>query len=214
MPFGVIGGRSGLALEVRLQLDLLLEGVLPGELQGPLRQRVGSWRPRRQSLGEGMRRSREIRGGNDPGDEPEPLRVRRGQRLGEERQLGRLRRADEPRQEPRRPRVGDEADAAEGQQERRGVGGDPDVAGERERRARPGGDPVDGRDDRLRQPPHREQQRVVPGADLVREGQRVRLEPLPEVLARAEGPAGTGQDDGADGVVAREARRRPRGAPP
>ena len=48
---------------------------------------------------------------------------------------------------------------------------------------------------------HREEQRVVASADLVRERQRVGLEALPQVLAGAERPARPGQDDRADGVV-------------
>ena len=49
---------------------------------------------------------------------------------------------------------------------------------------------------------HRQDQRVVASPDLVRERQRVRLEPLAQVLAGTERPAGPGQDDRSDGRVA------------
>ncbi len=66
----------------------------------------------------------------------------------------------------------------------------------------PGGDPVDGREHRLGQPAHREDDRVVALADLDVERCRVRREPLPEVLAGAERAARAGEDDGADGGIA------------
>ena len=125
-----------------------------------------------------------------------------------------LRRADEPLEDPRRAAVRDQADLAEREHEPGGLGGDPEVAGERERGAGAGGDAVDRRDDRLGQAAHRPDQRVVALADLDVERGGVGLEPLAQVLAGAERPAGAGEDDGPDGRVRRERARTRRSAPP
>src|SRR6185503_17021313 len=61
---------------------------------------------------------------------------------------------------------------------------------------------------RLRERPHRPDQRVVASTDLVGEGLGVGLESLVEILAGTERPAGAGEDDGPHGVVRREGPER------
>ena len=57
--------------------------------------------------------------GDDLRHEPEPQRLRGVDRVADQRQLGGLRRPDEPWQEPRRAAVGHEADPAECEHEPR-----------------------------------------------------------------------------------------------
>ena len=83
-----------------------LAGLAPRVVQRPLRERDG---PR----GEPGQPSRHRPGlvhrlvaGHDPHDEPEPFGVGRRQRFAEQRQLGRLGRADQPGQQPRAPLSG------------------------------------------------------------------------------------------------------------
>ena len=173
-------------------------------------EREGRGRQRGEPRGERPRLVGERVGRHDPRDEPEPLRVRGRQRLAEQRQLGGLGRADEPRQEPRRAAVRTSPIRPNASRKLAVLGGDPEVAGERERGAGAGGDAVDRADDRLVERAHRPDERVVALAELDVERRRVGLEPLLEVLAGTERPAGAGQDDGPDRRVA----RRPPGTPP
>ena len=70
----------------------------------------------------------------------------------------------------------------------------------------PGGDAVDRADDRLVEPPHREDERVVALADLGVERRGVGLEALAQVLPGAERAAGTGEDHDPDGRVPGDVR--------
>ena len=151
--------------------------------------------------------------GHDPGDQPEPLGVRGRQRLAEQRQLGRL--APDPTSRGRNhvaPLSGTRP-IRPNASTKRALGRQPDVAGERERRPGPGRDAVDRADDRLVEGAHRADDRVVALAELDGERRGVGLEPLLEVLAGAEGPAGAGQHDRPDGSGRGRSPGTPPGAP-
>jgi hypothetical protein len=144
-----------------------------------------------------------------------------GEDLGGVHPLQRLLEADDARQEPGRGRLGDDAQTAEDEPDAGLGGGQPDVHRQRHGRADADGGTVDRRDHRLGQlvdgerdlaagVAHPALERLLGevvaqvfgrGVDALVEAEHVALRR--EVHAGAEGAAGAGDDDGADGVVGR-----------
>src|SRR4029077_20463801 len=87
---------------------------------------------------------------DDAVHEPEPEPSARGEDVGEEEELLRLRRADPPRELPRRPVAAAKADAREGGPEARAIRREDEVAGERDPEPRSDRRAVHRRDRHLR----------------------------------------------------------------
>ena len=146
----MVGTGASLTLKIGFEFQLVVERVRPRSVQRGLREGQGARRSRGQPSSDRLGLGHDPVIGHHPSHEPESLRVGCRQGLAEQGEFGRLRAADQPRQQPGGARIGHESDSPEGQQEARALGRDPDVAGERERGPGAGRDPVDGGDDRLR----------------------------------------------------------------
>jgi hypothetical protein len=128
-----------------------------------------------------------------------------GQLVGQQRQAHRPGHADALGQEPGAAGVGHQADLAEGLQEGGRLAGHHQVAGQRHAGAGAGGDAVDGGDGRHAQVLQAQDQRLVVGFDHVADVRHLAAHGLHvgvgQILAGAEGAAGAGEHQHADGLV-------------
>ena len=188
--FGVIGGRTGDALEDRLALQGLLESIGGSRIAGRASSGANaSGEPAAMRAARARASAMRALAGHDPRHQAQPLGLRRiepSRRGVPARRPCAARRA---RQEPGRAAVRDESDASEGEHEAGLSAAIAKVAGEGKGGAGAGRDAVHRRDHRLRQPADRQDDRVVAVADLDLEGRgvglaRVRVRSCPAQNAR------------------------------
>ena len=133
-------------------------------------------------------------------DQAPGLRLRRLERLAEQRQAHGARRSDQSRQSPRAPRARQQTEAPKRLYEACRKRGDHHVAGERDIRPRAGGNPVHRGYHRNRQIANREHDRPVAVLDhraQVDRAQRRVDRLVVQILTAAEGTAGAGQQQAA-----------------
>jgi len=153
--FFIVGGPSRLALERRLDVELLREIVRQRRIQRALDQPKAARRLRGQVPRQPVRGLHERSRGDHLVNHP-PILGLLGRHLApQHHEGGRACESHEARQKKRPARVGDQPDLDERLNERRRVRREDDVTGQRETRAGARRRAVHGRHDRLLQPPHR-----------------------------------------------------------
>src|SRR5512132_756520 len=130
--FAIVRAVAERALQVALEIELLLERVAGGCMQRTLDRREAARRRLRELREQRVDRCPQL-GVLDAFPDQSPRgRVFGGQLVAKQREPHRTRVAHEARQEERAPRVGHETDTAERLDEARRSRGDDDVAGERD----------------------------------------------------------------------------------
>ena len=209
---GEVRRQTQFALQVALEIELLVETVDGGGVDPLFDRRQGLRRRIAKSAAERVRFLHQ-RGVVDGLPDQTPLLGARGvQRFGQHREPARSRRPDQAREKISPAEVRHQPDPGESLQEARRARGEHDVAGEGEIGARAGRDPIDRAYDRNRQGPHQAHDRIGQLAERVAEVARRRprrQQPFAEVLPGAESASRPGQQHrAAVGVAARLLERR------
>src|SRR3954451_5995307 len=204
-----VGGGGHLALDLRLELELLAHAPVDPRVELALDARVRARRPGGEALEQGVGLGREGVVGHDAVHQAPGKRLGRRDALAEHRHLRGAGEADAARHDQRRAAVRDEADVHEREQEVGRLGRDDEVARQRERRADPRGRPVHRGEDRLRHLADELDDRVVALAQEapdvgvpVGRALVVGARDVAQVGAGRERAPGAGEPHGAHGVVA------------